>query len=96
MGHKVIQALSKFKLSKVPPLSPSSCHESSSNFEAIVVYPKENQSYYQQRKVKSKSRKSSFKVVQDLLIKKWIVIKKDPQVYDFIEMTLLLETLGVT
>jgi hypothetical protein len=95
MRHKVIQALGKFKLSKVPPLSSSSCHESSSNFEAIVVYPKENQSYYQQRKVKSKSRKSSFKVVQDLLIKKWIIIKKDPQVNDFIEMTLLLETLGV-
>jgi hypothetical protein len=34
--------LRKFKLSKVPPLSPSSRHESSSNFEATVVYPKEN------------------------------------------------------
>jgi hypothetical protein len=46
VGHELIEALSKFKLSKVPPLSPSSRHESSSNFEAIVVHPKENQSSY--------------------------------------------------
>jgi hypothetical protein len=46
VGHELIEALSKFKLSKVPPLSPFSHHESSSNFEAIVVHPKENQSSY--------------------------------------------------
>jgi hypothetical protein len=70
VGHELIEALSKFKLSKVPPLSPSSRHDSSSNFEAIVVHPKEIQSSYRQRKVKSKSRKPGFKVVQDLLTKK--------------------------
>jgi hypothetical protein len=44
--HELIEVLSKFKLSKVPYLFPSSHHESSSNFEAIVVHPKENQSSY--------------------------------------------------
>jgi hypothetical protein len=40
VGHELIIALSKFKLSNVPPLSPSSRHESSSSFETIVVHPK--------------------------------------------------------
>jgi hypothetical protein len=95
VGHELIEALSKFNLSKVPPLSPSSHHESSSCFEAIVLHLRENPSSHHQRKVKSKSRKSCFKVVRDLLIKKWIIVKKDPQLHDFIEMTLLLDTLGV-
>jgi hypothetical protein len=63
VGHELIEVLSKFKLSKVPPLPPSSWHESSSSFKAIVVHSKENQSSYQKRKVKFKSRKSDFKVV---------------------------------
>jgi hypothetical protein len=63
VGHELIEVLSKFKLSKVPPLSPSSCHESSSSFKTIIVHSKENQSSYQKRKVKFKSRKSDFKVV---------------------------------
>jgi hypothetical protein len=70
VGHELIEALNKFKLSKVSPLSPSSHHESSSSFKAIVVYLKENQSFYRRRKAKSKSRKPEFKVVQGLLIKK--------------------------
>jgi hypothetical protein len=59
----LIEALSKFKLSKVPSLSSSSRHELSSNFKAIVVHPKENPRSYKYRKVKSKYRKSDFKVV---------------------------------
>jgi hypothetical protein len=46
VGQELIEALSKFKLSKVPPLSPSSRYESSSSFEAIIVHSKENQSSY--------------------------------------------------
>jgi hypothetical protein len=61
--HELIEALSKFKLSNMPPLSSSSRHESSSSFEAIVVPPKENQKSYRQRKVKSKSKKPVFQVV---------------------------------
>jgi hypothetical protein len=53
VGHDLIEALSKFKLSKIPPLSPFSHHESSSSFEAIIIQPKEKQSSYRQRKVKS-------------------------------------------
>jgi hypothetical protein len=37
--------------------------------------------------------KSDLKVDQDLLRKKWIIIKNDPQLRDFIKMTLLLQTL---
>jgi hypothetical protein len=70
VGHELIEALSKFKLSNVPHLSSSSCHESSLSFKAIVVHSKENQSSYRQRKAKSKSKKSGFKVVRDLLTKK--------------------------
>jgi hypothetical protein len=99
VGHELIIALRKFKLSNVPPLSSSIRHESSSNIEATVVHPKGNQRSYQQRKPKFKSRKLGFKVVRDLLIKKWTVVKKDkndPHLRDLIEMVLLLETLGVT
>jgi hypothetical protein len=46
VGHELIEALSKFKLSNVPPLPPSSLHESSSSFKAIVVHSKEKQSSY--------------------------------------------------
>jgi hypothetical protein len=95
VGHELIETLSWFKLSKILPLSPSSHHESSSNVEAIIVHLKENQSSYRLRKVKSNSRKVGFKMVQDLLTKKWVVVKKDPQLRDFVEMALLLETLGV-
>jgi hypothetical protein len=63
VGHKLIKALREFKLSKLPPLSSSSRHESSSDIEATVVHLKGNQSSYRQRKAKFKSRKPGFKVV---------------------------------
>jgi hypothetical protein len=63
VGHKLIKALREFKLSKVPPLSSSSRHESSSDIEATVVHLKGNQSSYRQRKAKFKSRKPDFKVI---------------------------------
>jgi hypothetical protein len=40
VGHEFIKALSKFKLSNVPPLPPSNYHESF-EFEVIVVHLKE-------------------------------------------------------
>jgi hypothetical protein len=97
VGHNLIKALKEFELSKVPPLFFSSRHESSSNIEA-TVHLKGNLSSYRQRKAKFKYSKPDFKVVRDLLTKKWIVVKKykkDPQLRDLIEMILLLETLGV-
>jgi hypothetical protein len=45
---------------------------------------------------KIKFRKPGFKVVRDLLTKKWIVIKKDRRVRDLVEVAMLLETLGVS
>jgi hypothetical protein len=96
VGHELIEALSKFKLSNVPHLSSSSCHESSLSFKAIVVHSKENQSSYRQRKAKSKSKKTCFKVVRDLLTKKWIIVKNNPQLRGFIEMSLMFNTLKVS
>jgi hypothetical protein len=72
-------------------------------FDAVArlkatVHLKGNLSSYRQRKAKFKYSKPGFKVVRDLLTKKWIVVKKykkDPQLRDLIEMILLLETLGV-
>jgi hypothetical protein len=46
VGHKLFKALRNFKLSTVPPLSPSNHHESPSNNEANVVLPKGTQSCY--------------------------------------------------
>jgi hypothetical protein len=98
VGLELIKALRSFKLSMVPPLSPStlSCHESSSNNETIVLHPKEIQSFYPRRNVKFKSMKPGFKLVRDLLTKKWIVVKKDQHLHDLFQMSLLLETLGVS
>jgi hypothetical protein len=45
VGHELIKSLSTFKLSLVPPLSPSSCHESPPSNNATVVHPKGNQSH---------------------------------------------------
>jgi hypothetical protein len=84
VGHELIKALRNFKLSPVSPLSPSNRHESSSNNEAIVVHPKRTQSCYPQRKIKFKSKKPGFKVLWDLLTKKWI----DQQLCDLFHMVL--------
>jgi hypothetical protein len=63
VGHDLIKALSKLKLSTVPPLSPSGHHESPSGNEVLVVQPKSNQSSNRQRKLKIKSRQPGFKLV---------------------------------
>jgi hypothetical protein len=97
VGHELIKALRSFKLSMVSSLSPStsSCHQSFSNNETIVVHLKEIQSFYPRRKVKFKSMKSGFKVICNLLTKKWIVVKKNRHLHNLFQMSLLLKTLGV-
>jgi hypothetical protein len=77
VGHELIKALRNFKLSSVSPLSPSNRHESSLNNEAIVVHSKGTPSCYPRRRDKFKYRELGFKVVQNLLTKKWIVANKD-------------------
>jgi hypothetical protein len=95
VGYEFIKALRNLKLSMVPHLSLSSRHESPSNNEAIVVHLNGNQSYDRQQKVKIKSRKSGFKVVHNMLTRKWDVVKKDRQLSDLIKMATLLKTLGM-
>jgi hypothetical protein len=95
VGHELIKALRKIKLSKVPLLFPSSHHESSSSFEVTVVPLKGNKSSFNQRKFKFKSMKQGYKVVRDLLIKKWTVVKKEPQFNGLIEMALLFGLIGI-
>jgi hypothetical protein len=58
VGHELIEALSNFKLSNVPPLSPSSHDKSSSSFEAIVIHSKEK---HRQSKIKSSLGKQTSK-----------------------------------
>jgi hypothetical protein len=57
IGHELIKDLRNLKLSTVPPMFPSSRHETLSNNEAFVVHLKGNQSYDRQRRLKIKSRK---------------------------------------
>jgi hypothetical protein len=94
VGYELIKALRNLKLSMVPHLSLSNRHESPSNNETIVVYLNGNQSYRRQKKVKIKSRKSGFKVVRNMLTRKWIVVKNDRQLSDLMVVTTLFEDIG--
>jgi hypothetical protein len=58
-----------------------------------TVVMEDPHSYNRQRKLKIKSRKSDFKLVQDMLTKKWIIVKNDRQLRDLVEVVLLLEAL---
>jgi hypothetical protein len=60
IGHELIKALRKLKLSKIP-LSPSSLHESPSKNEANVVHLKGNHSSYRQRKVNTNLENQALK-----------------------------------
>jgi hypothetical protein len=95
IGHELIKDLRNLKLSTVPPMSPSSRHETLSNNEAFVVHLKGNQSYDRQQRLKIKSRKWSFKLVCDMLTKKWVIFKKDRPVRGLMEVASLLEALGM-
>jgi hypothetical protein len=77
-------------------MSPSSRYESLSNNEAFVVYLKGNQSYDRQMRLKIKSRKPSFKLVCDMLTKKWIVVKKDQPLCGLMEVASLLKALKMS
>jgi hypothetical protein len=85
VGYELIKALLISKLSLLSPLSPISHRESLLNNEVLVAHPKGKQSCDRRRKPKIKSSKPSFKLVRDILTKKWIIIKKDQQLRDFDE-----------
>jgi hypothetical protein len=75
IGHKLAKALSSFKHDVIAPLSPSILCNTSSEKEAVVVSKKGNQRCNQ----KLLSQRPNIKVVQDLLTKKWIIIKANKQ-----------------
>jgi hypothetical protein len=91
VGYELFKILRNLKLSLVPPLSLFSHHESLSNNEAFVVHPKDNQSYDRQRKLKIKLRKPSFKLIRDMLIRKWVVVKKIRPLCGLMEVASLLK-----
>jgi hypothetical protein len=86
VGHELFKTRSNLKVALVPPLF-------SSNIEAMIVHPEDNQSLYRQRKVQTKPKKTSFKMAKYGLTKKWIVVKKNQQLHDIIEMAILLKVL---
>jgi hypothetical protein len=79
VGYELIKALRISMLSLLSTLSSITHYESLLNNEALIVHPKDKQSRDRQRKPKIKSSKPSFKLVRDILIKKWVVVKKDRQ-----------------
>jgi hypothetical protein len=95
VGYELIKALRISKLSLLSPWSPVSHHESLLNNEALVVHPKDKQSCDRQRKPKIKSSKPSFKLVRDILTKKWVVTKKDRQLRGLTKVASLLKVLGM-
>jgi hypothetical protein len=90
VGHESFKARNNYKLSSIAPLSLPSKNE------AMATHPEGKQSLYRQRKVKSKSKKLGFKVAQNRLTKKWVVVNKDRQLREVIEMAMLLEALEMS
>jgi hypothetical protein len=73
--HQLIKALSTFKHQAIAPLSSSFMHVSPEK-EKVVVSMECKQWYNPKLKKNGiKSQKSRFKVVRDMLVKKWIFVK---------------------
>jgi hypothetical protein len=73
--------LSTFKHQVVAPLSPSFVHVSPQK-EKVVVSMEGKQCYNPKLKNGIKSQKSRFKVVHDMMTKKWIFVKAEKQLDD--------------
>jgi hypothetical protein len=80
VGHELIKNLGKFKQMVAAPLSPR--QNSSFEKKSIVLCPQGSQSFSLNRKIKNKSQARAFKVVCDMLMKKWVFIKRDKQLSD--------------
>jgi biopolymer transport protein ExbD len=87
----LIKNLGNFKQMVAVPLSPRK--NSSSEKKSIVVCLRGSRSFILNRKIKNKSHAPTFKVVHDMLMKKWIFIKKDKQLSVWSEVVRLLEAL---
>jgi hypothetical protein len=83
IGYELIKALSNFKQSMIGHLSPSTHQNKSLEKKIVGMHPEGNQSHSRQQKIKIKSRKSDFKVIRDMLTKKWIFVKNNQQLGSF-------------
>jgi hypothetical protein len=79
--HQPIKVLSTFKHQEVAPLSSSFVHVSSEK-KKVVVSMLGKHCYNPKLKNGIKSQKSRFKLVHDMLIKKWIFVKAQKQLDD--------------
>jgi hypothetical protein len=61
----------------------------------VCMHPEDNQSHIRKQKIRIKSQKSDFKVIRDMLTKKWIFVKKNQQLGSLPEVTSLLRALGL-
>jgi uncharacterized protein YicC (UPF0701 family) len=87
--HELIKNLGRFK--QMASLSPR--QNSSSEKKLVVLCPRGSQNFSLNRKIKNKSQAPAFKVVRNMLKKKWVFIKKDKQLSDWSPVVNLLEAL---
>lgn len=93
VGQELIKVLKDFKQLAVTPLSPHT-HQLNSFVKDFIVEGLINtQRSNHHRRTKFKSRKPVVKVVRDMLIKKWVLVKKDKQLSTWTEVMRFLETL---
>ncbi|TVU26119.1 hypothetical protein EJB05_28653, partial [Eragrostis curvula] len=82
-GYELIKALSSLKHGEMVHVPPSTMENKSSFKEATVVTPEDNQHCNQKLKFKIESQKPSFRMVRDMLTKKWIFVKEVQQLGDW-------------
>jgi hypothetical protein len=61
----------------VVPSSSSTQHNKLLEKKTVGMHPEDNWSLSRKQKIKIKSQKSDFKVIRDMLTKKWIFVKKN-------------------
>jgi hypothetical protein len=93
VGYELIKALGDFKQLTVPPLSPHTQLITSSVEKSTLNRLVDNRSFSHHQRIKIKSQKLVVKIVCDMLIKKWVFVKRDNQLSVLTEVTRLLETM---
>jgi hypothetical protein len=90
VGQELIKALSDYKQLMVTPVSPHTQQFTSLVKKSIVVHPVARTLHHHQR-AKIKSWKPLVKIVGDMLIKKWVLIKRDKHLGALAEVARFLE-----
>jgi hypothetical protein len=93
VGYELIKALGDFKQLTVPPLSPHTQLITSSVEKSTLNRLVDNRSFSHHQRIKIKSQKPVVKIVCDMLIKKWVFVKRDNQLSVLTEVARLLETM---